>query len=602
MDSSSDPFPDTSKDLKTMLTKPRRMWRLSAIEEKLRTFSPGERLVLYILTALLALSTLGLLAAASASISVTVPSAGGSFTEGEVGPARFINPILTLSQPDEDLTQLVYSGLVRALPDGSIAPDLASSYQISPDGTTYTFTLRQGATFHDGTALTASDILFTVQKAQDPEIKSPRRADWEGVVASSPDPYTVVFKLPHPYAPFIENATLGILPKHLWQNISAEEFPFTPLNTHPVGSGPYRVTGQSTDSTGAPVRYELAPFQKSALGPAFIKRIVFLFYPDERALVAAYNAGKIDSFAGVSPSQLGSLERAGTMIVRAPLPRTFGVFFNQSKNAVLADASVRAALNAAVDKDTIVDSVLGGYGVPLEGPIPPGILGAARAATPVALPRTAASSTPASGNAEKARAILAAGGWTWNASTNTWTKKKQTLQFSLATADESELAATAQAVSAQWRAAGIGVDVHVYPLSELNTNIIRPRAYEAVLFGEVVGRTADLFAFWHSSQRNDPGLNLALYANSKVDALLSSARATTDEKNREKLYAQFATAIEKDQPAVFLYAPEFIYVVRGRLQGIEIGSLTSAAERFLNVYQWYTDTERVWSIFTNRTN
>ena len=585
-----------------MLTKPRGMWRFGALEETLRTFRPGERLVLYVLSALLGASTLVLISAASASISVVVPSTGGSFTEGVVGPARFINPVLTLSQPDEDLTQLVYSGLVRALPDGSVVPDLASSYEISSDGTTYTFALRPNATFQDGTPLSAADVLFTVQKAQDPNIKSPHRADWEGVVASSPDAQTVVFKLPHPYAPFIENATLGILPKHLWQNVSAEEFPFDPLNTHPVGSGPYRVTDFKTDSTGAPTRYELAPFQGFTLGPALIKRIVFLFYPDEDALVAAYNAGRIDSFAGVSPSQLNKLKRADTMTVLAPLPRTFGIFFNQDKNAVLADASVRAALDAAIDKQGIVDSVLGGFGVPLDAPIPPGILGTARAATPVPLPRTVASSTAPSENADRARAILTAGGWTFDASTETWTKKKQTLEFALATSDGAELTATAQAVAGQWRAAGITVDVRVYPLSELNTNVIRPRAYEAILFGEVVGRTADLFAFWHSSQRNDPGLNLALYANSKVDALLSSARATTDEKNREKLYGQFAAAIEKDRPAVFLYAPEFIYVVPQRLRGIELGSLSSAAERFLNVYRWYTDTERVWSIFTERTS
>ena len=282
-----------------MLTKPRGMWRFGALEETLRTFRPGERLVLYVLSAPLGASTLVLTPAASASISVVVPSAGGSFTEGVVGPARFINPVLTLSQPDEDLTQLVYSGLVRALPDGSVVPDLASSYEISSDGTTYTFALRPNATFQDGTPLSAADVLFTVQKAQDPNIKSPHRADWEGVVASSPDARTVLFKLPHPYAPFIENATLGILPKHLWQNVSAEEFPFDPLNTHPVGSGPYRVTDFKTDSTGAPTRYELAPFQGFTLGPALIKRIVFLFYPDEDALVAAYHAGRIDSVASV---------------------------------------------------------------------------------------------------------------------------------------------------------------------------------------------------------------------------------------------------------------------------------------------------------------
>ena len=77
---------------------------------------------------------------------------------------------------------------------------------------------------------------------------------------------------------------------------------------------------------------------------------------------------------------------------------------------------------------------------------------------------------------------------------------------------------------------------------------------------------------------------------------------TTDPANRETLYTSFASIIEKDQPAVFLYAPEFIYVVPKKLQGIKLGALSTPAERFLNVYQWYTDTERVWNIFANTKN
>lgn len=145
------------------------------------------------------------------------------------------------------------------------------------------------------------------------------------------------------------------------------------------------------------------------------------------------------------------------------------------------------------------------------------------------------------------------------------------------------------------------VTLKVYPLAELNTTVIRPREYDAILFGEVVGREPDLYAFWHSSQRNDPGLNLSLYANSKADTLLSQARATTNKSEREELYTEFADVVREDQPAIFLYAPDFLYVFPENVTGVRIGSLTTPSERYQNVYQWYTDTERVWEIFARNT-
>ena len=582
------------EDWKVRLTRVRGFWRFSKLENMLRSFSSGERLILYILSITLAISALALVVGVNNAVSVVVPAQGGTLTEGIVGPPRFINPILALSQADEDLTQLVYSGLMEALPDGSIVPNLAESYQISTDGTTYTFILRKNAKFHDGKPMTADDVLFTVQAAQNPDIKSPRRADWDGVTASSPDPRTVVFKLQHAYAPFLENATLGILPKHLWDSVTPEEFPFNPLNTHPVGSGAYRISSLQTDSTGAATSYTLAPFKQFALATPYLKNITFVFFSNEDALVKAWNVGGVDSIASVSPSQLPSLKRSDANIMHVPLPRVFGIFFNQGHAPVLADLGVRAALDAAIDKQALVNSVLGGYGVVLKGPIPPGVI-----YMPLAKATVAASSTV---YAARARDILSRDGWTFDATTNVWKKKKQILSFSLATADAPELSATANAVAGFWRAAGISVSVHVYPLSELNTTVIRPRAYDAILFGEVVGRTLDLFAFWHSSQRNDPGLNLAMYANSKADGVLAQARATTDRKAREKLYISFANIIAKDQPAVFLYSPEFIYVVPKDLQGVSLGALTTPSERFLNAYEWYTDTEHVWSFFTNTSN
>jgi peptide/nickel transport system substrate-binding protein len=586
------------------LSLERRIPYLARFENLLRRFSPAERLLFYCLSIILAASALMLTIGVARSFSVIVPAQGGTLTEGEVGPVRFINPLLALSQADEDLSALVYSGLMRANPEGTYSPDLAASYTISPDGTVYTFKLRPDATFQNGAPLTSADVAFTVALAQNPDIKSPQAANWEGVQVSVPDAHTVVFTLPHAYAPFMEDTTLGILPKALWQNVSPEEFPFSPLNTHPVGSGTYKISNFQTDSTGSATRYDLSPFSKFSLGAPFLSRITFLFYPNQNALDNAFNTGQINAIAGVSPSDLPSLTRKNAVLLQVPLPRTFGIFFNQSHAAVLQDSAVRAALNAAIDKQSLVDGILGGYGVPLSGPIPPGILGDAPQTTSSKLPvALAASSTPiAAANIAQAQSILKNGGWKFASSTDTWTKGKLTLSFTLSTADEPELVATADAAAAAWRAAGAEVKVQVYPLSEFNDTVLRPRNYDAILFGYSIGRTADLYAFWDSSQRNDPGLNLAMYANASADSLLTQARAQQDDEKRDKLYEQFALDAEKDQPAVFLYAPDFLYAVSGDISGIQLGALTDASDRFLNVYQWYADEARVWEIFTNQSN
>lgn len=592
-----DSFPprDSSESTTSSFSKIRSLRHVSLLDNLLRYFSPGERLLLYALTIIFGLSAFALLANANAAISVVVPSHGGSLIEGGLGPVRFVNPLLALSQADEDMSALVFSGLMRALPDGSLVPDIAESYTVSDDGLTYTFRIRPDASFHDGTRLTSADVLYTVQQAQNPDIKSTHRADWEGVTVSAPDSDTVQFTLPRAYAPFLQNTTLGILPAHLWRSVTPIDFPFNPLNTNPVGSGPYRVHGSETDSTGAVTRYELDPFKDFVLGTPYLSRIEFRFYPDESTAIEALNAGRVDAFAGISPEYVPLLSRDDLQIITAPLPRTFGVFFNQNRASVLTDAAVRAALDAVLDKEALVRSVLGGYGVPLSGPIPPGLIDPSDS---VRIER-GVTDMPAftEESLSEARGILRDGGWTYHDDTGLWTKGSQELMFSLSTLDSPALVSAAEYVAAAWHELGVPVNVQLHSSAELNTAVIRPREYDAILFGEIVGRELDLFAFWHSSQRNDPGLNLALYANARADALLSEARSATDPSARAELYREFSALVESDNPAIFLFAPEFIYVVPQRLRGISLAPLTYPGERFLSAYRWYLDTESVWHFF-----
>ena len=147
-------------------------------------------------------------------------------------------------------------------------------------------------------------------------------------------------------------------------------------------------------------------------------------------------------------------------------------------------------------------------------------------------------------------------------------------------------------------AIGMKVDVKTFEIGNLNQSVIRPRKYDALLFGQIINNESDLYAFWHSSQRNDPGLNVAMYTNAKVDKILEDAFVATDPVSRVKKYAEFEEEIKKDMSAVFLYSPSFIYVVSKDLKGLSLDHITTLADRFLGVHTWYSETSNVWKIFT----
>ncbi len=557
-------------------------------------FSQGSRALFLFFAALCIVSSVSLLYLLNETLLVSVPAYGGSLSEGLIGSPRFINPILAVSDSDRDLTALIYSGLLRANAAGDYMPDLAESYTVSPDGKTYTFILRSNATFHNGSNVTADDVVFTIQKAQDPALKSPVRANWDGVTVAAIDAHTVQFTLSQAYAPFVENLTMGILPKSLWQGVSDEEFSFTDLNTDPVGSGPFKVDNISRSASGIPTSYELKPFTKYALGEPYLQSLTLRFYQNEGSVVEGLKNKDIQSASGISPVNAESLD--GYTVAKAPLNRVFGVFFNQNQSVVLRDKDVRKALQDSIDRDALLSQVLGGYGSPLTGPVPPSLIATAAATTS----DTAASSTDKALNAQ---ATLIKKGWKLvdgvlqKTSGSGKTATTQTLSFSLATDNVPELRASAEFLKEQWERMGAKVTVQIYAQGDLSQNVIRPRKYDALLFGEVIGRELDLFAFWDSSQRNDPGLNIAMYANSTADKVLAQLRTTSSDTERAQLYAQFEEQLEADIPALFLYAPDFVYIVPKELEGLDLGFIETPSDRFLSVTDWHLETDSVWPIF-----
>ena len=176
-------------------------------------------------------------------------------------------------------------------------------------------------------------------------------------------------------------------------------------------------------------------------------------------------------------------------------------------------------------------------------------------------------------------------------------KGTEILSFSITTSDVPELKNTATMIKERWEELGAQVELKIFNISDLNRTVIRPRKYDALFFGEIIGRESDPFAFWHSSQRNDPGLNIALYANIAADKLLIEGRENSDKNERALIYKKFQEEIREDIPAVFVYAPDFIYIVSKKIMGIDTGTITVPSERFLDVHTWFIETERQWKFF-----
>jgi peptide/nickel transport system substrate-binding protein len=554
--------------------------------------SPSERILAFALAVIVLVSSCTLVVQLSRKYSIEVPTKSTSLVEGALGSPRFINPLLAVTDTDQDLTQLVYSGISRLAKDGSIVPDLGTYTDEDPSDSTYTFILNPTARFHDGTPVTAADVAFTVRLAQDPTLKSPRRADWEGVEVETPDQYTVVFKLPKPYAPFLESTTMGILPKHLWENVPSEQLPFNTLNLKPIGTGPFKFSESTEDTSGTVTNLTLTPFNTSLQGKPYLEYISFDFYKTEKELADAYAAGAFDMSADLNLNTGSTTLRKNSKVITAPLPRFYALFFNSANNETLADVAVRRALDTALPKQSIIDQVLKGYGAPLSGPIPAGIVIDATSSAELR------ASTPVTDESriEKARKEFSALGFTTN-SEGKLAKADRPLTITISTADTDDLRSTAQIIARTWEQLGIQVTIAQFPTSELNTNIIRPRDFQVLLFGGVVGHSLDMYAFWHSTQRTDPGLNFAQYANTTADKLLETGRTETDPKKRAAIYTQLEGVIRNDIPAIFLYSPQFTYIVPVQLKGIELGALTTPSERFSTIATWHTATEFIWPVF-----
>jgi peptide/nickel transport system substrate-binding protein len=296
----------------------------------------------------------------------------------------------------------------------------------------------------------------------------------------------------------------------------------------------------------------------------------------------------VDGFGDASPSDIAELARPYS-VASWRTAGYYAVFFNQSKNIALQDPAVREALSTAINRDDLINQAFGDgsttqKATPEYGPIPEG----AAYYTP----------TPTTSSPQFAESLLDNTGWVTNSSTAFRAKTIKgsviPLTINLTVPQIDFLQTTADALRDAWQAIGVQVNINIDSPSDIVANTIKNRDYEALLFGNVLGPSSDLYSFWDSSQRFYPGLNLSILDDSSVDTSIESARQAKNDTTTSQDMAQAQADIVSDYPAVFLYSPNYLYVAGTNIQGVATSRLLiDPSDRFRDISSWYLDTARV---------
>jgi peptide/nickel transport system substrate-binding protein len=575
-----------------------------------------------------------------------VPAIGGKYIEAVVGSPQRINPLfVSVNEADQDIARLVYSGLMRTDEKQNLIPDLAVSYEISEDKKVYTFTLRNDVLWHDKEIFNADDVVFTIETIQNPLVNSPLRFSFEGVKVEAVDDYKVKFILLEPFSPFLSSLTVGILPEHVWLEISPDRIGLAQKNLQPVGTGPYMFKKFSKDEAGFIYSYELQRFGQYYQRPPYIEEFIFRFFSEYEGgtgAISALREQKVDGIGYVPFDLKEKVARKNINLKVLHLPQYTALFFNQEKMAFLQDKDTRNALSIALDRSRIVEQSLEGDGQIINSPLLPGSPGydgnsgklefsidKANAILDKKWKRVSAEEYRESRKKEildelktarnalqadsaNASADAAADNVNNNSELEKQADKKldeelataqtfyrkdgegKVISLNLITVNTKEYEKVAQFVSGYWQEIGVKTNIICVESKDITKEALKSRSYDVLLYGMIVGSNPDQYPFWHSSQINFPGLNLSKFVNRTLDGVLEGIRSTDDSAKLSDLYKKFESIILEEKPAVFLYTPIYIYVVPSDLKGLSVLNIFIPCDRFADITNWYIKIKRVW--------
>jgi len=496
-----------------------------------------------------------------------------TFTEGSVGAISSFNPIFASANYfDKSVESLVFDKFIYIDKQGKPIPGIAEKWSVADNKLEYIFTIKNDLLWQNGEKLTAQDVVFTFNTA----VSLSENYDYDtvgislgGVSIEQMDEYTVKFKLAEENPLFFEAISIYIVPQSVLGDVRMEDMPFNIFARYPIGSGKYRVTRTEQNAV------YLVDNEYDRYAPN-IKNITLRVYPDTKSLNTAFRTGLLDAVNGWDQEALSfttEYPNFNTYVMEEKY-RSKLIFFNLRKEN-LKDENLRKGLSSLIDKEKLYSQAKIS-GAPIYGPYSPDSWVYNKDVNYLKY-------DPA-----KAKDYLKSAGYERKDGEIYYeSKENEILSFTLTYFQSESNDRLVSKLKELLESEGVILKAERLNYTQITQEIIATRDFELLLFEVETTVDPDQYNLWHSLKSSYPDLNLSGYSYERVDILLEDGRRTTNVNTRKARYISFQKYLVEDAPVIFLYHPNFVYVVNDQLKGINLGQKNFSYERFANIESWY---------------
>ena len=487
---------------------------------------------------------------------------GGTYTEATLGKVASLNPLFAATSSEKVLSKLMFASLAAPDYSGHIGPALASSITVDDTGKIWTVKLRENLKWSDGAPITNQDVLYTVKIIQSTSISTNYSSNLSGVKVAEENS-NLIFTLPAAYANFSSALNFPILPSHILADVSAEQLLESVFSTTPVTSGAFSYNAsQNVGTNGEKIIY-LNKNPGYYGGEPYLDSFVVHAYLTLGDILEAINNGSATATAELLPTDADLVDSS---LIERQTALSAGVYaFFNTKQGVLSNKTIRKALQKGIDMESLRAPL--GEEQSLDYPL---LASQVDIKKYPPLPEY---------DPDYAKDII---------------KKADLGENSIvqiATTEAGYFPSLAENLKYQLEQLGLKAEIKMYsPGQEFLLNVIRPRNYDILIYEIELGADPDLFAYYHSSQANESGLNLSNYTNGIASDLLLAARSTIDPTLRAAKYGSFLEQWLDDVPALGIYQVNLSYYVGKNIRTFsEDDRLVSAVDRFVDVGYWSTE-------------
>ncbi|WP_033543504.1 glutathione ABC transporter substrate-binding protein [Planococcus sp. CAU13] len=476
-------------------------------------------------------------------------AAGGDLIIAVLSDASSLDPHGSNDVPSSVVQANIYETLVNRNENNEIVEGLATSWE-QVDENTWSFTLQEGVTFHDGEEFNAEVVKMNLDRVRDEAVASPRYFLYEMITSVDVvSDYEVEITTEYPFAPLLAHLSHNgggmISPASIEADYAAMESgsdPGSVISEGPVGTGFFKF-----DSWNAGSEIKLVKNEEYWGEPVKVDSVAFRVVPDSQVRAADLETGNVHIIDPVQPNEVDRINNSGVASVMQTASSSLAYLGFNTEKEPFNNPLVRQAISLAVDREAIISGVYENYGIPAIGPLAPGIFGYTEDIDAIEY------------NMDEARALLEEAGMSDGFSTTIWTNDNPQRQ--------------AIAVLVQESLAELNITAEI-EVMEFGAYLDQTAAGEHDMF--ILGwsnPTGDadygMYALFHSSQKGNPG-NRSFYENPEVDALLDEGRREADPAAREAIYAEVAQLLTDDAPMAFLLHTEYLNGIADTVKGFSI--------------------------------